>query len=105
MVERLDATYGALSHPIRREILHALRSGPQRVTDLARRFPVSLPAVSKHVRVLEEAKLVRRATRGREHILSLDPRPLAQARAWIDRYQDFWEERIDALEEHLRGDR
>lgn len=102
MVELLDATYGALAHPIRREVLRTLRSGPHRVTDLARRFPVSLAAVSKHIRILEQARLVTRNTLGREHFLSLDQETLAEAHAWIHR--NFWEGRLDALELHLRSE-
>jgi DNA-binding transcriptional ArsR family regulator len=105
VVELLDATYGALAHPIRREVLDTLRTGPLRVTDLARRFPVSLAAVSKHIRVLEEARLVTRQTRGREHYLSLRPDPLAEAHAWTGAYRDFWDARLDQLEAHLRNER
>jgi DNA-binding transcriptional ArsR family regulator len=70
---RLDATFGALAHPIRREIIQRLRDGERRVTDLASGFDVSLAAVSKHLRVLGDAELVHRTVRGREHHLALDP--------------------------------
>lgn len=101
MVEQLDTTYAALAHPIRREILETLTEGPGRVTDLAKPFEVSLAAVSKHIRVLEEARLVNRRTRGREHLLSIDARPLSDARRWLDSYRAFWEGRLDALDRHL----
>jgi DNA-binding transcriptional ArsR family regulator len=106
MVERvqsgLDATYAALADPTRRAILDRLRHrGPARVTELARQFPVSLTAVSKHIRVLEGAGLVRREVRGREHVLSLDAAPLAEAGSWIAGYQAFWQARADALAKHV----
>jgi len=106
MVERqsvvLDHTYRALSHPVRREMLGILKDGPMRVTDVADPFTISLAAVSKHVGVLESAGLVTRIVTGREHMLALEARPLLDARLWIDTYQGFWEERLDALEAHLR---
>jgi DNA-binding transcriptional ArsR family regulator len=98
---RLDATYGALSDPTRRAILERLRRGPARVTEVAAEFPLSLPAVSKHVRVLEAAGLVRREVRGREHILSLDAGPLLEASFWVDHYRSFWDARAAALAAHF----
>jgi DNA-binding transcriptional ArsR family regulator len=99
---RLDATYGALSHPIRREMIQRLRSEGARVTDLAVGFDVSLAAASKHIHVLESAGLIDRIVLGRVHHLSLDPQPLAAAAAWIDTYREFWERRLDALDRLLR---
>ena len=95
----LDATYGALSSGARRDIVRALLNGEQRVTDVARPFEMSLAAVSKHIRALEEAGIVRRRVEGRTHWLSLDPGPLAAAGDWIAATRSFWEGRIDALEE------
>ena len=107
MVERsgtvLDHTYGALAHPLRRDMLEILRAGPRRVTDLAAPFDISLAAASKHMRVLESADLVTREIIGREHSLSLRVAPLLAARSWIDTYQAFWEDRLAALDTHLRG--
>jgi DNA-binding transcriptional ArsR family regulator len=100
-VAALDAAYGALADPTRRAILEVLRGGEARVTDLARRFPVSLNAVSKHVQVLERAGLVRRQIRGRNHFLTADPGALVSAWEWIDHYRRFWESRADALGAHL----
>ena len=94
----LDATYGALSSDARRAIVLSLLRGEQRVTDLARPFEMSLAAVSKHIRVLEDAGIVRRRVEGRAHWLSLDPGPLAAAGGWIEATRFFWEARIDALE-------
>jgi DNA-binding transcriptional ArsR family regulator len=109
MVERrsalLDDTYAALSHAVRRDLLDELRSGPSTVTELAAPFAVSLAAVSKHIGVLEDAGLVSRIQVGRTRIVNLEPRPLVDARAWIDTYRTFWEERLDALEAHLRRGR
>jgi DNA-binding transcriptional ArsR family regulator len=97
----LDRTYGALSNSVRRELLGALRVGPATVSDLAEPFDISLAAVSKHLGVLEEAGLISRAQAGRTRVVTLEPRPLADARGWIDTYRTFWEERLDALEAHL----
>lgn len=88
----------AISDPTRRAILHRLARGPARVTDVAEPFEMSLAAVSKHVRILERAGLVRRARRGREHTLTLDARPLRQVVRWTARYEQFWNERLDRLE-------
>ena len=88
----------AISDPTRRAILDRLPRGPARVTDVAEPFEMSLAAVSKHVRVLERAGLVRRARRGREHTLTLDVRPLRHVVRWTSRYERFWNGRLDRLE-------
>jgi DNA-binding transcriptional ArsR family regulator len=95
---RLDATLGALSDPTRRAILARLARSDARVTDLAAAFPISLNSTSKHIRTLERAGLVRRTVHGREHVLSLDAAPLAEASAWIEHYRRFWEDRLAALD-------
>jgi DNA-binding transcriptional ArsR family regulator len=101
----LDSVYGALADGSRRTIVGRLAAaGELKVTDLARPFDMSLNAVSKHIKVLEQAGLVHRRVRGRDHWLSLRCEPLATAYAWIGLYQRFWESRIDALEQYL-GDR
>jgi DNA-binding transcriptional ArsR family regulator len=100
---RLDAIYAAIAHPVRRGVLESLRRGDARVTELADPFSISLAAVSKHIRVLEEAGLVKRAVYGREHRLALNPSPLRPAARWLDSYQAFWEERLDLLESKLKG--
>ena len=79
----LDRTLGALADPTRRAILDRLAAGEARVTDLARPFDMSLNAVSKHIRVLEQARLVTRTRRGREHVLTFDRAPLDEALAWL----------------------
>ncbi len=100
--DQLDSIYGAISHPVRRAVLEQLRRGEARVTDLAVPFDMSLAAVSKHIRVLEEAGLVDRAVSGREHHLLLNPSPLVPAARWLDSYEAFWEGRLDQLEAKLR---
>lgn len=105
MVERsaasLDAVYGAISHPVRRSLLERLSGGTARVTDLANRYDVSLAAVSKHIRVLEGAGLVRRFVTGREHWLMLEASSLEPASQWLDAYRRFWEASLDRLEARL----
>lgn len=102
---RLDGTYAALAHPVRRDILARLREGPGTVTGLAEPFDLSLWAVSKHISVLEDAALLRRRVEGRVHHLTLEPAPLGDASAWLQAYREFWEGRLDALEAVLRGSR
>jgi DNA-binding transcriptional ArsR family regulator len=101
----LDTTYAALADPTRRAIFEHLGAGEARVTDVARRFPVSLNAVSKHIRCLERAGLVSREIRGREHFLAADAGPLELAGSWIEHHRRFWEERVDALAAHLASGR
>jgi len=100
----LDDTLLALADPTRRAILGALSAGEARVTDLARPFPISLNSVSKHIRLLERADLVRRRRSGREHILSINPAPLDEAAAWIDAQRKLWTWRLGRLEDILKED-
>jgi DNA-binding transcriptional ArsR family regulator len=105
LVQRnLDLILTALADPTRRAILHRLCAGEARVTELAAPFEMSLNAVSKHIRMLERARLVRRRRSGREHFLSFNPEPLDQAAAWIARQRDLWSSRLDALEAALRAE-
>jgi len=101
----LDQIFSALSDPTRRVILEQLRRGPARVTEIARPFPVSLNAISKHILVLERAGLIKRNVQGREHHCSLVADPLQSARSWLDHYRHFWEIRFDALERHIEANR
>jgi DNA-binding transcriptional ArsR family regulator len=94
---KLDYTLGALADPTRRAILTRLAHGEARVTDLAAPFDISLNSVSKHIRILERAQLVKRRRAGREHLLSRNPRPLDDAAAWIDALRTHWNARIDRL--------
>jgi DNA-binding transcriptional ArsR family regulator len=98
----LDHTLTALADPTRRAILRRLSAGEARVTEIARPFAISLAAVSKHILVLERAGLVRRRRAGREHLLSIDPRPLDEAAAWIESTRARWTARLDALDDLLR---
>jgi DNA-binding transcriptional ArsR family regulator len=93
----LDRAYGALADPTRRAVLVALRSGEARITDLAQPLPMSFAAVSRHVAVLQDAGLVNREVRGREHWLSLRPEGLSLAETWLHDQTDFWFRRADAL--------
>ncbi len=100
--EHLDRTFQALGDPTRRAILARLREGSATIGTLAEPFDISFAAVSKHVGVLERAGLLRREVHGREHHCHLEAEPLQAANAYIDAYRAFWEERLDALEAHLR---
>ena len=99
--ESLDATFGALADPTRRAILARLSSGDLRVTDVAEPFDVSLPAVTKHLDVLERAGLVVREKEGRVRRCQLVASPLREAAEWIERYRRFWESQFDALARYL----
>ena len=101
MAPALDLAFSALSDPTRREIVSRLARGAVRVTDLAEPFDMSLNAVSKHLKVLERAGLVRRTRAGREHHISLDPEPIRHIAGWASRYERFWTERLDKLETFL----
>jgi DNA-binding transcriptional ArsR family regulator len=94
----LDDVLIAIADPTRRAILDQLARGSARLTDVAQPYAMSLAAVSKHVKVLERAGLVRRERRGREHTLSFDGRPLRQVVKWTSRHERFWNERLDRLE-------
>jgi DNA-binding transcriptional ArsR family regulator len=98
----LDRTFAALADPTRRRLLKHLARGDQCVTRLARPCAMSLPAVSKHLRVLENAGLIRRRRRGRVHQLNLQAAPMKQASQWIEDYRRFWEQSFDRLDEYLK---
>jgi DNA-binding transcriptional ArsR family regulator len=104
MQSTLDDTLTALADPTRRAILQRLAGGDARVTELAQPFAMSLNAVSKHIRMLERARLVRRRRAGREHILSLQPAALDEAAAWINAQRAAWTARLDALDAILQAE-
>ena len=104
MQTSLDHTLAALADPTRRAILQRLAQGEARVTELADPFAMSLNGVSKHIRMLERADLVRRRHAGREHFLSLNPQPLDEAAAWIVNQRALWTARLDTLEALLRAE-
>lgn len=93
--------FAALADPTRRAILARLARSEFSVSDLAEPFPISLVAVTKHLRVLEQAGLVRSKKDGRVRYCRLELKPLREATAWLDHYRNFWEERLEALELHL----
>lgn len=97
----LNRTFAALADPTRRRILEELARGDRCVTDLARPHEMSLPAVSKHLRVLEKAGLIRRRRRGRVHSLRLNAEPMKAAQAWIEAYRRHWEESFSRLDAFL----
>jgi len=99
----LNRFYGPISAPPRRAILGMLAGGEVTVGTLADRFPITFNGVSKHVKVLEQAGLVRRKVRGREHWLRLNPAPLRDASRWLEHYRQFWDSRLEALEDFLRS--
>ena len=96
--------FKALSHPIRRGIVERLAAGPATVGDATAGFGVSKPAISKHLKVLEESGVVTRVIRGRTHQLSLDTRPLGEAADWMDRQRALWERLFDVVDEYLKED-
>ncbi|MGH3785618.1 MAG: ArsR/SmtB family transcription factor [Pseudonocardiaceae bacterium] len=101
-VDQLSRTLGALADPTRRAILDRLASGEATVTELAEPFAMSLPAVSKHLKVLERAGLITRGRQAQWRPCRLDAAPLAPVADWVDHYRRFWESSFDRLEEHLR---
>ena len=98
---QLDQVFGALSDPTRRVILERLSRGETNVGSLAAPYKISQPAISKHLRVLEQAGLIQRTKKGREHRIKADPRPIKDARGWIATCAKFWEQQFDAVDEYL----
>jgi DNA-binding transcriptional ArsR family regulator len=100
-VRKLDRTFAALSDSTRRAILARLAEGETTVGELARPFRMSRPAISKHLRVLERAGLVQRQREGRVSRCELDAEPMRDAAQWIERYREFWGDRLDSLARYL----
>ena len=96
--DQLDAAFIAMADATRRSILARLAKGDARVTEIAEDFPVSLNAVSKHIKILERSELVRRRVKGREHVLSLNAEAMINAAQWMDYYRQFWEANLESLE-------
>jgi DNA-binding transcriptional ArsR family regulator len=101
--QALDSTFAALSDATRRGILARLATGEASVTKLAQPYDMSLPAVSKHLRVLESAGLVARSKNGRVHRCRLKAAPMKSAAAWIEHYRQFWETQLDSLQRYLEN--
>lgn len=97
----LDHVFAAVADPTRRAILATLSRKPATIGEIARPFPVSFNAISKHIKTLERAGLIRRQVVGRKHYCRLEPGPLRQATAWLEQQRAFWDVRLDALERHL----
>jgi len=100
----LDRVFRALADPTRRSMLRTLASGDRHIGDLAAPFRMSFAAASKHVRVLEDAGLVRRRREGRRHMCRIEASPLAAAERWLRFYERFWNTRLDALEALLKSE-
>lgn len=101
-MNQLDSALSALSHSSRRAIIARLSSeGPARVTEIAEPFDMSLNAVSKHLKVLEGAGLIRRTKVGRDHLITFDPEPLKEVARWIHAYEKFWTQHLDRLEAYF----
>ena len=100
--ERLNAIFAALADPTRRAILARLMQSEATVTELAAPFPISQPAISKHLKVLEKAGLISRGREAQWRPCRLEAGPLLEVRNWFERYRDFWEERFDRLDDVLR---
>jgi DNA-binding transcriptional ArsR family regulator len=98
----LDATFAALADPTRRAILARLSRGEASVTELAAPFDMTLPAISKHLKVLERAGLIARSRDAQSRPCRLQAEPLASAAEWIERYRKLWEDRLDRLDDYLR---
>lgn len=101
---QLNQVFHALSDVTRRGMLASLALGEKSIGDLARPFSMSFAGASKHVKVLEEAGLIRREIRGRTHWCHLEPGPLASAHEWLRYYEHFWSARLDRLEQLLRDE-
>ena len=99
--DRLDRTFAALADPTRRAILTRLTKGQASVTELAKPFEMTLPAISKHLKVLERAGLIARGRQRQWRPARLDAGPLKEVAAWTERYRRFWEESYDRLDEYL----
>ena len=100
--EQLTTIFLALADPTRRAILDRLRHGEASGTELARPFSISVPAISKHLRVLERAELILHRKEGRTHRFRLAARPMQEAAAWLEHYRQFWETQFDSLDTYLQ---
>lgn len=100
----LDLVFRALGNQTRRDLLSLLANEPAMVTELAKPFEMSLPAVGKHLRVLEKAGLVERTVNGRVHLCTLNALPLQYASNWLEHYEVFWGQTLDALDGYFRND-
>jgi DNA-binding transcriptional ArsR family regulator len=102
MQDSLSATFAALADPTRRAILARLADGQHSVTDLAQPFAMSLPAISRHLKVLEKAHLIERGREAQWRPCKLAPEPLKDIANWLDHYRQFWEQSLDRLDAYLQ---
>lgn len=101
-VDRLSTTFAALADPTRRAILAKLAKGEKSVTELAKPFKMTMPAISKHIKVLEKAGLIQRGREAQWRPCRLKAGPLKNANEWIEHYRQFWEASLDRLEDYLQ---
>jgi len=101
-VDQLSLTFAALADPTRRAILSRLASGEMSVTELAKPFKISMPGISKHLKVLERAGLIKRGRDAQWRPCRLDAKPLEEASVWVDQYRSFWEGSFDRLDDYLK---
>lgn len=101
-IDHLSLTFAALADPTRREILARLSAGETSVTELAKPFDISLPGISKHLKVLERAGLIARGREAQWRPCRLEPKRLKEVSEWVERYRRFWEESLDRLDDYLR---
>jgi DNA-binding transcriptional ArsR family regulator len=99
--EVMDAVFTALADSTRRGMIARLSKGPASIGELGRPYAITKPAVTKHVKLLERAGLIRREVRGRTHRVTLEPRAMQRAEDWIERYRKFWEASLDALADYV----
>ena len=104
-MDTLTNVLGAVSHPSRRAILDRLAKGPARVTEIAEPFDMSLNAVSKHLKVLESAGLIRREVVGRDHVIELRAAPLREVSKWVHEYERYWKGHLDRVEQYFKDKR
>lgn len=100
-IDSLSATFSALAHPVRRDMLHRLRGGKANVKELAKPFKMSAPAITKHLKVLEKANLITRSQDAQWRYSEIHVTPLVEVSNWVDEYKTLWKERLDRLEEYV----
>jgi DNA-binding transcriptional ArsR family regulator len=101
-MDQLTDVLTAISHPTRRAIIGQLAAGPARFTDIAEPFDTALNAITKHLKLLERAGLIKRRKQGREVYISLRAEPLRQVAGWVHEYERFWNKRLDQFEQHFQ---
>lgn len=99
---QLDSVFGSLADPTRRDILRRVAHSELSVSEIAHSYDISLAAVSKHLKILEQAKLVVKRRRGKQRLVQAAPKTLADAEKYLERYRQMWEQRLDSLEEYLK---